>query len=594
MRIADLSFFHILSKGLSMNVLEQLESFCNSDSAVSFREFITSPDYCNYPDMYDWWLDEVDKLPRKCNELILDGSIGSGKSTVSAYYMAYRVYLLFHDGTPHTKLGIPENSDIYVCYFSVSLDTAKASGFALLYSIFEDSPWFKEHTPINNKLKSTIEFVGRHFYIKFASDFAHQLSLNVWGFILDEANFKKGVGEGTVTEYAEVTELYGQLLDRQTSRFASADGVQDTLAILVSSASYQSSFSEQRKQAIKKSPNAKALTGIKYLLSPERYSKTKFKVFIGCGTTEACIIENDEQYEMVMRGANLLGTGQEQDFIREVPDNLRSMFEYNIVRALQNHCGVPTSMSSGFMPNMKCLYDSYVTNLPQVLQSYTLEASTGDDTELNEYLLSENFEHVDRPHSMYLDLSVQHDTCALVLYRYDGKLGDLDIHTRVFSLKIKPPHYPNQTSVRKVKQFVLDIAQIVNLVAFASDQYQSTQLRQEIREELGLDDIRISLDSTDVPHMHWIRALVEHRITQLEDDTLTEECKTQVHDWKKHRVVKAEGGSDDVFQANIGAFFLSDTIGAKMGTCDDLFDDGRANLVSSARLNKMLAQLGYK
>ena len=579
-----------------MAFLDQLEEFCSTGSKpVSFREFVTSPDYCNYPDMYEWWICQIENLPDKCNELILDGSIGSGKSTVGAFYFAYRVYLLFYDGSPQSKLGVPEITDIYCLYFSVNLKTAQSSGFSTIYSIFENSPWFKEHVPMNTKLKSEIEFIGKHFKIRFASDFAHQLSLNVAFFILDEANFKSGVGDGAADQYAEVTNLYDQLLDRQTSRFSSPDGVQDTLAILISSASFQTSFSETRKKIIKDSEHARALTGVKYMLCPEKYSKEMFKVFIGCGMSEPCIIKDEAHLHKILQGCQLLGTGQEDEFIREVPINLLENFKRNPVLALQNHCGVPTNITSGFMPNMKYLYNSYQdeTVIPRVMQDYTLEASTGDDTELREFMLPQNFIHTERPHSMYLDLSVQHDTCALVLYRYDGEINGLHHHTRVFSLQIKPPHFPNSTSIRKIKQFVLDVSNVVNLVCFASDQYQSTQLRQEIREELGLDDIRLSMDSTDVPHMHWIRALVEERVHMIEDPELEEECRTQIHKWDKHRVEKPKGGKDDVFQANIAAFYLSDTYGVQLGSVDSLAS-GSQNLVNNMAFNKVLRQLGFK
>lgn len=585
---------------MSSSVLNALESFCCSDRAVSFREFVSSPDYCNYGCMYEWWTDEIENLPDPCQELILDGSIGSGKSTVAAYYFAYRVYLLFFGSTPQAKLGVEYNTDIYGIYFSVNLATAKSSGFSLLYSIFHDCVWFKNNAPIRDDLHTTIEFIDKHFYIKFASDFAHQLSLNVWGFILDEANFRNGVGEGTAKEYSEVTELYGQLLDRQISRFASPTGVNPTLAMLVSSASYQSSFSEKRKEAIKKDAHAKSLTGVKFKLCPERYSSEMFRVFIGVGVAEPVIIRDAEHEEQVLRSANLLGTGQESDFIMDVPVNLRSQFEYNIVRALQNHCGVSTAMSSGFMNNMAILYNSYDDKLKSWFQSDELEASTADDTELIEYLLRENMEDKDKPHSLYLDLSLQSDTGCLTCFRFDGKnpADGLNYHTRVFSLKLIPPHYPFQTNIRKVKQLILDLSTMINIVAFGSDQFQSAQLRQEIQEELGLDDIRISLDSTDAPHMHWTRALVEKRIRQADDKRLREECMEQIHDWKKHRVYKPEGGSDDVFQSNIGAFFISDTFGINFGSLADLYgvktnEAHRYNFVGGKSVNQILRALGY-
>lgn len=579
---------------MASDTLDVLRDLMGYAPPVDFHEFVSSKDYCNNPDLYQFWYNQKEALPEHCNELILDGSIGGGKSTFAAYYLAYRIYLLFQSGSPQLQLGIPYNSDIFCLYFSVSLSMAQKSGFNLLYSIFADCKWFKDNCPIDTMKKSSIVFIDRHFQIDFASNFGHQIGLNVFAFILDEANFRSGVGLGVAEEYAEATELYQQLLDRQISRFARPDGSVDALAILVSSASYQSSFSEQRAQAIKSNPNAKRITVRKYEVTPERFSPEKFTVFIGSGSSEPCIITSDEHKKKILQHAGLDGTGQEDSYFLDVPVNLKPQFDANIVLALQNHCGVATNMSSSFMPNLRFLYESYVDDILPVFESENVEASTDNDTQIKEYLLPGNFQYTNRPHSLFLDLSVQSDVGALCCYRYDGKDDKgYDIHTRVFSLHIVPPPYPASTRIEKVKQFIIDLSSYINIVAFASDQYQSTQLRQDIQATLGLPDTRISIDSSDQPHILWARALVDGRIRQPKDEYLEREVREAVHDHKRHRVLKASKSSDDVLQANIGAFFLSDTIGKQNGSIDDLYDSGHKNITSTRAFQKMLKDLGY-
>ena len=378
------------------------------------------------------------------------------------------------------------------------------------------------------------------------------------------------------------------------SRFANEDCSVDALAILISSASYQSSFLEQRKSLVKGNKNTKIITSAAYEVKPHRFSKEMFEVFIGTGTVQPCIISSDEHKLKILDSAGVLGTGQEEDFVKKVPVNLLPSFQANIALAIQNHCGVSTMLSSSFMSNMTFLYKAYTTDIKPILQSFELEASNEDDTELIEYLIESNIEYADRPHSLFLDLSVQNDTGALCCWRYDGKDSrGYDMHTRVFSLRIVPPPYPAMTQINKVKRFIVDLATYINIVAFASDQYQSTQLRQEITEELGLPDIRISIDSSDIPHMHWQRSLVEGRIRQIKDETLEREVSEAVHDWKKHRVYKSKKSSDDVLQANVGGYFLSDTQGKESGTLEDLYGR-RANLVGGKSIDRVLKQLGYK
>ena len=373
-----------------------------TDKLVSFKEFVTSPSYCNNKDLYDYWIKKGSEIPFKTSEIILDGSIGGGKTTFSNYYFAYRVYRLFAQGSPQAQLHLAQNTEIYCLYFSVSLDMAKKSGFLQLYNIFNECTWFNENYPIDDNLKSSIVFPNK-FHIDYASSESHQIGLSVWGFILDEANFRSGgVGSGMAEEYQEVTQLYNQLLDRLVSRFSNPDGSVNALAILISSASYQSSFVEKRKQAVKDDQWTTCITSVSYEVKPERYAKEKFEVFIGSGSAEPCIIESDEQRTRIFDAIGVLGTGEEDKFIRFVPVNLLKNFKANIALALQNHCGVPTMVQGSFMSNLKYLYQSYVEDIPMMFSTDNIEASTENDTQIIEYLIPNNIQYPDRPHSCTL------------------------------------------------------------------------------------------------------------------------------------------------------------------------------------------------
>lgn len=577
------------------SILDILTEAFSTDKLVSFKEFVTSPSFCNNQDLYDYWIKKGTDIPLKTSEIILDGSIGGGKTTFSNYYFAYRVYRLFAQGSPQAQLHLALNTEIYCLYFSVSLDMAKKSGFLQLYNIFNECVWFNENYPIDKGLKSSISFPNK-FHIDYASSESHQIGLSVWGFILDEANFRSGgVGAGMAEEYQEVTLLYNQLMDRLVSRFSNPDGSVNALAILISSASYQSSFVEKRKQAVKDDKWTTCITSVSYEVKPERYATEKFEVFIGSGSAEPCIIESDEQRTRLFQAIGVLGTGEEDKFIRFVPINLLKNFKSNIALALQNHCGVPTMVQGSFMSNLKYLYESYTEDIPNIFTTSDIEASTDNDTQIIEYLIPNNIQFPERPHSIYLDLSTQGDRGCITCFRYDGRVNNLDQHTRVFCIKIIPPHYPASTKISKVQQFIMDISQYVNLVAFASDQFQSESLRQEILSDLGLDNIRISLDSTDRPFLHWQRGLVEGRLKQTADSLLEQEVQEAVHDYKRHRVVKNKNSSDDVLQSNVGAFFLSDTFGKSGGTIEDLYGgENKINIIGGKSVDRILRELGYE
>lgn len=578
------------------NISEILEStekiiFSEKKQPVSFREFVCGKDYCDDSDIYEFWLEEEVKIPQKCSELIIDGSLGGGKSTFSSYYTAYRVYKWFLNGDPRKELGIAANSDLYGFYFSVSLKMAEKSGFKLLYNVFKNCKWFKENMPMNTDLKSSIQFPNQRFQIDYASSETHQTGLNVIIFILDEANFRGGVGTGVAQEYEEVTFLYSQLLDRLVTRFGRPDGTVDALAILVSSASYQSAFAEQRRSAVENDPNAYHIRAVGYKIKPQNYSKEMFTVFSGTATMEPLIVNSLEHKNKIIAALNMEGTGLAEKFFLDVPVSIKRFFETNINLALQNHCGVPTQIKGRFLQDINILKMNYTNDEDEIFSQRIISLSNADDIQLADYLIPENIQYPERPHSLFLDLSITGDSGGFSCVRFDGEKDGIRYHTHVFTLEIVPPPPPHQTRISKYRQFMSEFAQLVNVVAFGTDQFQSTGLRQDVKEDLDLPDVRLSIDSSDLPHLQWVRALVEKAMRMRRIEKLELEVIEAEHDLKKRRVVKKKGSTDDLFQSVVGAHWLSDTIGAQSGSIDDITEG--INLVGAQSYRRVLKKLGY-
>lgn len=578
------------------NISEIIEStekiiFSEKKQPVSFREFVCGKDYCDDSDIYEFWLEEELKIPEKCSELIIDGSLGGGKSTFSAYYAAYRVYKWFLNGDPRKELGIAQNSDIYGFYFSVSLKMAEKSGFKMLYNVFKNCKWFKENMPMNLDLKSSIQFPNQRFQIDYASAESHQTGLNVIIFILDEANFRGGVGTGVAQEYEEVTLLYSQLQDRLVTRFGRPDGTVDALAMLISSASYQSAFAEKRRAAVENDPNAHHIRAVGYKIKPQNYSKEMFTVFSGTATMEPLIVKSEEHKNQIIAALNMEGTGLAEKYFIKVPVSIERFFKTNINLALQNHCGVPTQIKGRFLQDINILKMNYTNDEDEIFSQNILSLSNADDIQLADYLIQENIKFPERPHSLFLDLSIAGDSGGFSCVRFDGEKDGVRYHTHVFTLEIVPPPAPHQTRISKYRQFMSEFAQIVNVVAFGTDQFQSTGLRQDVKEDLDLPDIRLSIDSSDLPHLQWVRALVEKALRMRQIEKLELEVVEAEHDLKKRRVVKKKGSTDDLFQSAVGAFWLSDTIGAQSANIDDLTEG--INLVGAQSYRRVLKKLGY-
>ena len=573
--------------GVSLDWLNSL--LPKAEKGVSFREFVTSPDYCGETQMYEYWLEQGDALDDNISELILDGSIGGGKTTFSTFYLVYRLYKLFLKGSGLRKyLGVAENSPIYVLYFSVSLKQAQRSGFQQLINVIDQCKWFTDNYPRDKRLESEVRFPN-DFNIVFASGELHQISLNVVAFILDEANFRKGVGLGMRDEYSGVTNLYSQLIDRQITRFASENG-NKSLAILVSSASYQSSFVEERKNLIAGNKNTAIITSVGYKIKSWMYSKEMFEVFIGTDTINPQIIETEEQKNVLLRATssyNLSGL-QDKLFVK-VPENLRQQFQTNINLSLQNHCGIPTQVQGKLITNFQLIRDSYYEDDAHRWFSTTQATlSNGDNIGLMDYVNVDRIENPHVPHFFFLDLSIRHDSAGFSCVRVDGENEQhKKILTHVFTIEVIPPPFPHETQISKFEDFMLQIAKLVNVCGFATDQFQSTNLRQNLCQTLGLEDKRISIDSSDEFYLLWLNILVEKRMKMLYHPTLHKEMQEAIHDVKKRRVVKANGSSDDCLQSFVGATFLAET--SNFGSIGSLHD-----LMGGSKIRRIVSGLGYK
>jgi hypothetical protein len=409
-------------------------------------------------------------------------------------------------------------------------------------------------------------------------------------FILDESNFRKGVGLGMVAEYQEVEEIYTQLLDRQMSRFATPNGPR-SCAFLISSASYQSSFLEKRIKETKGLKITRQINAIQYKIRPENYSEEKFLVFIGASNVDPRILTDKEEGELLLKRAKL-PVEDFDSYIIEVPESLRLQYEHNLIRSLQNHSGIPTQLAGRFLRNPKHLLDAYTNEEPQVLKQLQIEASTGDDYQLIDNVILDNLVYTERPHALYLDASLTGDAAGLVLTRYDGEDDKKQRKfSQVFALEILPPEFPYKTELAKIRDFIFTLSEYVYLVAFGSDQFQSEMLRQEVTRELGLRNIRLSLDSTEVPYLHWLRCLIDKQYSTKFHPTLEKEAIEAEHDYKRHRVVRRANSSDNIFQADVGSLFLCSTEAILVGTLIDTQES--QDFIGGVSYEKALAQMGY-
>lgn len=564
----------------------------SGEDLVDFATFVESPEYLGLPGVYAWWLENLSgRLNADTSRLIFRGSTGAGKTTAMNLAALYKLYILFSSGPDVVQtLQLLPGTPIYFLYFSVSMAQAKKSGFGQLRNFIDGSRWFSTHYPRRKDIDSSIQF-SNGFSIDYASTASHQIGLNVWGFILDEANFRKANGEGSREEFEEVITLANKLETRLAQRFL-RQGHENFFAGYVSSASYETAFIQDKGEEYKDDPHAIVLDPVLYKVDPARYSVNRFEVFTGFGELGPTIVTDENhklRLEEQLTHLGLLPDAQARLF-EEVPLELKDRFKSNIYLALQDICGRPTALRGSFVTNYEIIREAYIqTPAASPLLQDEIIVSNKDNTAIESIVAPDAFEHPEYAHTLFLDLSTQGDYGSLSCVRYDGEFAGVKHHTHVFTLAIIPPAFPAATDITKIQNFIIFLAGIINIAAFGSDNYQSAQLRQNISKALDLPDIRTSLDSTDLPHLAWLSACASHRFHMRHYERLDREIREAVHNIKKRRVEKRKDSSDDQFQSCVGAFFLSDTV-ASTGV---VFNGGRANIVGANAAGRLLAAAGY-
>ena len=225
---------------------------------VPIEDWVTSEYYVG-PDatgIYSYWRDVIidifrsDRKPEDyIDQVIFTGSIGTGKTTIANIILMRRLYELSCYDRVAALFNLMSTKGIFFFYFNITKQQASKTGYAQLKSMLEQSPYFREHFPINPDKKYEIEFINAQLSVDAGARSSDTIGTDVIGSVLDEANFFSGDGgTASVTNAKDVqskaAQLYTNTLNRARSRFL-INGINYALSIVVSSSMYNSSFTNQ-------------------------------------------------------------------------------------------------------------------------------------------------------------------------------------------------------------------------------------------------------------------------------------------------------------------------------------------------------------
>lgn len=563
-------------------------------------------------DVYDLEVDTYHNFALSSGAFV-HNSIGVGKSTVAELIMMRKMYELSCFRNINAMFNLMSKTNIMFLYFSVNQKQAERTGFGEYRALIDNSPYFNENFQRNPRLNSLLVFPEGISYA-YGSSASDSIGMSVICSMLDEANFLGGNGPSKDSEKA--TDLYANIVNRSNSRFIVDGGINHSLNILVSSATYENSATERQIRLSRNDPHTIVAAPAQWDVKPKNFSKKFFYVFKGSNYLEANIVNSTddvnnyrvsegmskhkyidglEDYKSINKAIEELPPHMQTKFLK-VPVDLRNGFEANLLRSLQDIGGVSTGSQGKLFSSPMVLQDCIDVNRHHPFVSKEIVISTGDDINVKDYLRDDfRLKYPERPRYLHIDQSFRTDSTGISCVYVDDIVEEDGVKKPVFGvdfmLRINPPKPPKKIAIYKIRNFVIYLVNVIGMKIgkLTYDIFNSEESRQ-ILEEMGFNVGYLSVDRTDKPYLDLVEIMYEKRIKLYDYPILRYELLNLLHDRIRRKVdhpkvvtddgfVDYDGkGNDGVTGTRVGSKDVSDSLcGAIQNALQSTVSDAEGN-----------------
>lgn len=547
---------------------------------VPIEEWISSEYYVG-PDalsIYPYWKQHIINIfnsPVRINEVILTGGLGTGKTTIANIILLRRIYELSCYSNIPALFNLMTSSKLLFAYFNINMAQALLTGYGQIKEMIDNCPYFQENFPRNLRKESEISFPQANMLIRFASGTQHTIGTNLVGSILDEANFynkTEKITEAAMVIQDKAKEIYTAARNRGKSRFL-VNGENHSLSILVSSTTFDSSFTNQRLKETEGDPHTYVVNARSWDVKPQNYSKERFYVFCGSGEIDPCILDSYIEVNNILDslGLDRITSMSVKEAISYVPIELRTQiidipidfytdFKQNLLQSIQDIAGM-TVAGQGKLFNNKELFNKsiYIPEEPAFLKDSFI-ISTKFETKPQDYINPNwNPEKIERLRFMHIDQGISSDHYGVSSCFVDDAIinDDETITLKIkfdFILDIIPPRPPAKVDISKVRSLIpwLSHNKGINWGKITYDQYQSQESLQEL-EKAGFPVGYQSVDKTDEAYLLLIDYLYEEKIKMPYNSEFERNLFNLVHFREKRKVDHTSTGGKDISDSVAGS-----------------------------------------
>ena len=568
-------------------VFKEWEALKYERIIVSPEEWLNSPEYVGatgektYEVVKEEFYRIFNKDPRPM-QVILKGSIGWGKTFLSALIMARLLYELSCYRNPQAYFGLSPESRIVLMNMSVTKTHARKVMYKLLMEIMDSSQYFSEVFPRRMTLTHYIDFPQKKIaFVPGSSSELSALGENLFGGVIEEANFfpvVKGSRRSVhpdEKEFDAAKHLQNAIWRRMKSRYQSLGKVPGML-VLNSSARFPDDYLER---LAKESDPAETLI-VEHseweTKPPEKYSGKKFLVFLGDEHSMPKILEKEaDTLEYAPRGE-----------IIDIPVEYKKDFDRDLLGALRDIAGKNIKMINRFFPDdemidlmfkkgealPKCFGDRYDRGVPcdvlnDVVEPVRLCINHPGHDGLRPKV------NPGSARFLHIDLSATGDCTGFVMCHvaevrevekvFESDSGEMETLLENvpeivvdLALRIVPPLRGeiDFSEIRKLIHRFVDCGFRFSAITF--DQWQSKDSQQILAKKYGEDVVfPLSVDRTMGPYLLLKEALTEKRISCGFYSPLSVELRNLVKMEKK--VDHPPGGAKDTSDGLAGCVYTA-------------------------------------
>lgn len=450
-------------------------------------------------------------------EWILGGCIGAGKSTIALVAHFYNLTRINCLRSPQLTMGSAPTKSMNLQLMSVTMDKVGSTLMGQIEGMLNACPMYIE---VKNKQEGMMhEQQGTGFipwwwedgniafpnnvYVKSGSQDWHALGEDLFGAVLDEAEFRRG-GDINAT-----FDLYANILERIRSRFL---GCRFILMTMVSSVQSDDGVIAKHVKSIEPGDPYRHVTSFAiWDVKPEfarEMEKGHFWVMRGTKTHPSRVL-SDEEGALVDEGTYVVPAGCR---LIKVPLRFKSDFKTNVERALKNLAGVTTQGDEKPFDDLTGIEDvglpPEVTIVAPLRETRPLRYQlpqdafykTPDGMRLKRYPMARRYIHCDLADTGEAGIGICHKEIS--------RQGQI-IYTFDFVLRITSP---NRISFESVNEFLIDLRDVygINIHTLTADQYQSVSTLQKMETEHVAEKVfRLSVDTTAVAYYSGSNAIAD-------------------------------------------------------------------------------------